>query len=129
MSSVGGISLGQQPPLAQAGWWGSWWVGYWAKITFNKKKETNFAQASAISLLKVLGQTVLWVFVLLAGLANLDFEVSTLIAGLGIGDIAIALASQKILSDLFASLTIILDRLFVVGDHIISNDMRGTVKK
>ena len=115
--------------MAQAGWWGSWWIGYWAKITFNKKKETNSAQASAIGLLKVLGQTVLWVFVLLAGLANLGFEVSTLIDGLGIGDIAIALSSQKILSDLFASLTIILDRLFVVGDHIISNGMRGTVKK
>jgi small-conductance mechanosensitive channel len=115
--------------LAQAGWWGSWWIGYWAKITFNKKKETDSAQASAIGLLKILGQTILGVFVLLAGLANLGFEVSTLIAGLGVGGIAIALASQKILSDLFASLTIILDRPFVVGDFIISNDMKGTVKK
>ncbi len=115
--------------LAQVGWWGSWWLGHWAKITFDKKKDTDSAQASAIGLLKILGQTVLWVFLVLAGLSNVGFEVSTLIAGLGVGGIAIALASQKILGDLFASLTIILDRPFVVGDYIISNDTRGTVKK
>ena len=59
----------------------------------------------------------------------MGFEVSTLVAGLGVGGIAIALASQKILGDLFASLTIILDRPFVVGDYIVSNDIRGVVIK
>ncbi len=115
--------------LIQIGLWGTWWLGNWAKITFKEKKETNSAQASAVGLLKILGQTILWVFLVVAGLSNLGFEVSTLVAGLGVGGIAIALASQKILEDLFASLTIILDRPFVVGDYIVSNDIRGTVKK
>ena len=115
--------------LVQLGLWGTWWLSHWAKIIFKEKKETDSAQASAIGLIKILGQTVLWVFLIVAGLSNLGFEVSTLVAGLGVGGIAIALASQKILGDLFASLTIILDRPFVVGDFIISNEMRGTVKK
>lgn len=115
--------------LMQIGWWGTWWLSHWAKITFQEKRETDSAKASAVGLLKILGQTVLWVFLVVAGLSNLGFEVSTLIAGLGVGGIAIALASQKILGDLFASLTIILDKPFVVGDYIVSNDIRGTVSK
>lgn len=114
--------------LGQVGWWGTWWIGRWAKSTFNTKRESDSAQASAIGLLKILGQTVLWAFLILAGLSNIGFEVSTLIAGLGVGGIAIALASQKILGDLFASLTIILDRPFLVGDFIISNDILGNVE-
>ncbi|MEK9629449.1 MAG: mechanosensitive ion channel family protein [Nitrospinota bacterium] len=115
--------------LIQIGLWGTWWLSHWAKVTFKAKKESDSAQASAIGLLKIIGQTVLWVILIVAGLSNLGFEVSTLVAGLGVGGIAIALASQKILGDLFASLTIILDKPFVVGDYIVSNDIRGTVKK
>jgi small-conductance mechanosensitive channel len=68
------------------------------------------------------------VLVLLA-LANLGVEVTPLITGLGIGGIAVALAAQSILGDLFGSLTILLDKPFLVGDFIIVGDQMGTIEK
>ncbi|MBE0636789.1 mechanosensitive ion channel family protein, partial [Candidatus Bipolaricaulota bacterium] len=62
-------------------------------------------------------------------LDNLGVNVSTLIATLGVGGIAIALAVQNILSDLFASLSIIVDRPFVIGDFIIVGEQMGNVEK
>jgi small-conductance mechanosensitive channel len=52
-----------------------------------------------------------------------------LIAGLGVGGIAVALAAQNVLGDLFASLSIVLDKPFVLGDFIIVGDVMGTVEK
>lgn len=66
--------------------------------------------------------------VLLTVLANLGINITAFIASLGIGGIAIALALQTILSDLFASLSIGLDKPFEVGDFIIVDDLMGTVE-
>ncbi len=70
---------------------------------------------------------ILAVFALLA-LDNLGVNVSTLIAGLGITSLAVALALQNILGDLFASLSIHFDKPFEVGDSIAVDDLRGTVE-
>ncbi|HVS31098.1 MAG TPA: mechanosensitive ion channel family protein [Thermoanaerobaculia bacterium] len=59
-----------------------------------------------------------WIVAVLAALDNVGFDVTALIAGLGIGGVAIALATQNILGDLFASLSIVVDKPFVVGDAI-----------
>lgn len=75
------------------------------------------------------GQLVLWTVVLLMALSNLGVEITTLIAGLGMGGIAAALAVQNILGDLFASLSIYFDRPFDLGDFIIVGDEMGTVDK
>ncbi|MGH7446139.1 MAG: mechanosensitive ion channel family protein, partial [Longimicrobiales bacterium] len=64
----------------------------------------------------------------LMGLSNLGFDITALIAGLGIGGIAIALALQNVLGDLFASLSIVLDRPFIIGDFIIVDNLAGTVE-
>ena len=66
---------------------------------------------------------------LLLILSNLGFDITTLIASLGIGGVAIALAVQSILSDLFNSLSIYVDKPFTVGDFIIVGDHMGTVQK
>lgn len=66
--------------------------------------------------------------VLLAVLANLGVNITAFVASLGIGGVAIALALQTILSDLFASLSIGLDKPFEVGDFIIVDDLMGTVE-
>jgi small-conductance mechanosensitive channel len=58
---------------------------------------------------------------------KLGFNVSALLTGLRIGGVAVALALQDILSDLFASLSITLDEPFVTGDFIIVGDLMGTV--
>ena len=65
---------------------------------------------------------------LLLTLDNLGIEIKPLLAGLGIGGIAVALAAQNILGDLFASLSITLDRPFVVGDTLQVDDFIGTVE-
>lgn len=71
---------------------------------------------------------VLWSIILLLVLENVGVEVTALITGLGIGGIAVALAAQNVLGDLFASLSIIVDRPFLLGDFIIVGDMSGTVE-
>jgi small-conductance mechanosensitive channel len=73
-------------------------------------------------------KTMLWVMFALAMLSNLGINVTTFIASLGIGGIAIALAVQNILGDLFASLSIAVDKPFEVGDSISTPDFFGTVE-
>ncbi|NJC95466.1 MAG: mechanosensitive ion channel protein MscS [Anaerolineales bacterium] len=70
----------------------------------------------------------LFSIILLLALDNAGIKVDTLIASLGIGSIAVALAVQNILADLFASLSIALDQPFVIGDFIIVDDYLGTVE-
>ncbi len=72
---------------------------------------------------------VVWVALGLFALDNMGVNVTTLIAGLGIGGVAIGLASQKILSDLFSSITIILDKPFVQGDSITVGPDAGTIER
>jgi len=92
------------------------------------REEDNFDP----SLLKVLSKIikgVLWVGIVLIILQNMGYNVSALLAGIGIGGVAIALALQSILGDIFASFSIYFDRPFQTGDFIIVGDDMGTVKK
>jgi small-conductance mechanosensitive channel len=73
-------------------------------------------------------QWSVWTVFLLAMLSNLGIDVSTFIASLGIGGVAIALAVQNILGDLFASLSIAVDKPFEVGDTISTTEFSGTVE-
>jgi small-conductance mechanosensitive channel len=73
-------------------------------------------------------QTSIWTIFTLAMLSNLGINVTTFIASLGIGGVAIALAVQNILGDLFASLAIAVDKPFEVGDYLSVNDISGTVE-
>ncbi|MDQ1831739.1 mechanosensitive ion channel family protein [Massilia scottii] len=73
-------------------------------------------------------KTVLWVVFLLAALSNVGIDVSTLVASLGIGGIAVALAVQNVLGDLFASLSIAVDKPFEVGDSISVAGFSGNVE-
>lgn len=78
---------------------------------------------------KLVADIVLWAMGILIVLDNLGFNISTLAASLGIGGIAIALAAQNILGDLFSSFTIYFDKPFQVGDYIVVGAHEGTVKK
>jgi len=71
----------------------------------------------------------LWVVILLAVLSNLGVNITAFVASLGIGGIALALAVQNILGDLFASLAIAVDKPFEVGDSITVGDVTGTVEQ
>ena len=72
---------------------------------------------------------VIWGFGILLVLSNLGINISSLLAGLGIGGIAVALALQNILGDLFSAFAIYLDKPFEVGDFIVVGESKGTVEK
>ena len=86
------------------------------------------ARLSALGLLTFLGRALVWILAFLLFLDNLGVDITALVAGLGVGGVAVALAVQNVLGDLFASLSIILDRPFVVGDFIIVDQLMGTVE-
>lgn len=73
-------------------------------------------------------QSVVWVVAIVFLVDNLGYDISTIIAGLGIGGIAIALASQAILGDLFSYVVIFFDKPFEPGDFIIVDDKIGLVE-
>ena len=72
---------------------------------------------------------LVWVVAFLMLLTNLGMKIGPLVAGLGIGGIAIALAVQNVLGDLFASLSIALDKPFRIGDSSSIGDEKGTVEQ
>jgi small-conductance mechanosensitive channel len=86
------------------------------------------ANVTTLNLLNFIGRIIIWTIVLLLVLDNLGINITALVAGLGVGGIAVALALQTILGDLFASLSIVLDKPFVVGDFLIIEDLLGSVE-
>ncbi len=71
---------------------------------------------------------IIWAMVTLLALDNLGVQIKPLLAGLGIGGIAIALAVQTVLGDLLASMSVTLDKPFSVGDSLTIGDFQGTVE-
>lgn len=85
-------------------------------------------RAVTAMLLALLLRIVLWVMVVLAMLDNLGVNITALVASLGIGGVAVALAVQTILSDLFASIAIGLDKPFEVGDFVVFGAVAGSIE-
>lgn len=97
---------------------------YFLSITADGESTTTVSQTLTVWGL----QTVLWIIFLLAMLANVGVNITAFVASLGIGGIAVALAVQNILGDLFASLSIAVDKPFEVGDAINVDGKSGTVE-
>ena len=95
---------------------------------FIKKQERGEEKARQLRGMTVLINIFVWVIGLVFLMDNLGFDISAVIAGLGIGGIAIALAAQTILGDLFSYFVIFFDRPFEVGDFITVQDKVGTVE-
>ncbi|GGY43728.1 mechanosensitive ion channel protein MscS [Parvularcula lutaonensis] len=85
--------------------------------------------ANALGLLNVFANVLVFAVALLFIIDNLGGDVTALIAGLGVGGIAVGLAAQSLFEDLFAGLAIVLDKPFVRGDFIIFGDNMGTVER
>lgn len=92
-------------------------------------KRSKNADNSSLVFIKQIVKGLLWVVVVLLVISNLGYDITSLIAALGIGGIAVAFALQNVLGDLFASLAIHLDKPFRVGHFIIIGDHLGVVKK
>jgi len=112
--------------LIQSGIWISAGLQIW--LQHYRATEEDGANRTTMNALSFLARLALWGTILLLVLDNLGIDVTALVAGMGIGGIAIALAVQNILSDLFASLSIVLDKPFVNGDFVVVGDMAGAVE-
>jgi small-conductance mechanosensitive channel len=87
------------------------------------------ALAAGLGIAKFILLMALYAIILLFALSNMGVNITAWVTGLGIGGIAIALAVQNVLGDLFASLSIVLDKPFTIGDFIIVGDKMGTVER
>ncbi len=99
------------------------------KIIEKRREEEKTADVSLIKTLTKIFKALLGVVAVLLIISNLGYDITALLAGLGIGGIAIALALQNILEDIFSSFSIYFDKPFVIGDFIIVGDDLGVVKK
>jgi small-conductance mechanosensitive channel len=109
--------------------WATRLLSRWLERRAEAARGTDPEAATTVTLLGFVGRVVVWSLALLFGLDQLGFDVTALIAGLGIGGIAVALALQNILGDLFASAAIVLDKPFMVGDFIVIGEHAGSVEK
>lgn len=117
--------------LVQVGIWGNTIVLFWVKEGRETyETEEDGASLTTINAFSFLLRLIFFSILLLLALDNIPgVEVTALIASLGVGGIAVALAVQSILGDLFASLSIALDKPFVIGDFIVVGDYAGTVQR
>ncbi|NIT13094.1 MAG: mechanosensitive ion channel, partial [Candidatus Dadabacteria bacterium] len=115
--------------LVQVALWGNGIISYIVKRKIGQYAfETSGPIITQIKAMGLASKIALWLLISLLILDNLGFNVTALIAGLGIGGIAVALALQNVLGDLIASLSIILDKPFVVGDFIVLDGYMGSVE-
>lgn len=114
--------------LYQGAAWVNAALGSVLKLLIQRRIEGDAASATMLSAAGFMAKLVVWSVSFLMALDNLGVNVTGLAAGLGVGGIAVALAVQNVLGDLFASLSIVLDRPFVIGDFIIVGDLMGTVE-
>jgi small-conductance mechanosensitive channel len=96
--------------------------------TYLKKSDDSDEREKQIKGIRGLVNLVIWAIALVFLLDNLGFKISAVVAGLGIGGIAIALAAQAVLGDLFSYFVIFFDKPFKIGDFIIVGDKVGVVE-
>ena len=114
--------------LLQIGFWGNAGIDQGVDRYAQRRLEEDAAEATTLRFVGFLLRLALWTLVALVALDTAGVDITALVAGLGVGGIAVALAVQNILGDLFASLSIVLDKPFVIGDFIIVGDLMGTVE-
>ena len=114
--------------ILQGGLWAGAGISFVLGRAVQKKMDQDSSSATTITFLGFVAKLILWVIVFLLILDNLGVNITGLVAGLGIGGIAVALAVQNILGDLLASLSIVLDKPFVIGDFIVVDALSGTVE-
>ena len=112
----------------QAGLWGNALIGLWLERSEERYLEADARRVTTMRAAGFVLRLILFSILIVLALDNIPgVEVTALVASLGIGGIAVALALQNVLADLFASLSISLDKPFVIGDFIIVDNFLGVV--
>lgn len=113
----------------QVGLWVSAIAVHVLQDQLQRRGAHHLVLASAFGVVSFLVQAVVWMVAIALALANAGVNIVTLIAGLGVGGAAIALAARAVLSNFFASASINLDKMFAVGDALVIGDMVGKVEE
>jgi small-conductance mechanosensitive channel len=123
-----GRVLGTIALIIQIAIWGNGLITFWFKHYAEQKAEADISSRTTIAAFSFVARGILWIMLALVALNRLGYDVTALITGLGVGGIALALAVQNILGDLFGALAIVVDKPFVVGDTISVDTLTGTVE-
>jgi small-conductance mechanosensitive channel len=112
----------------QVGLWAMTAVRYAIDLRRKSSAGLDTLLTSSMDVILFAAGLLIWAMVLLLALDNLGVQIKPLLAGLGIGGIAVALAVQTVLSDLLASMSIALDKPFSIGDSLTVGEIQGTVE-
>lgn len=107
------------------------WTNIIVSYYVQRYTQLHVVDGSSITTFKALGaaaRLTIWIILGLVALSSLKINIRGLLTGLGIGGLAVALAVQNILGDLFAAIAIVVDKPFVVGDAISVENYRGKVE-
>jgi small-conductance mechanosensitive channel len=114
--------------LLQAGLWARLALRFYLEIK-EMERGPDRVFAGSLDIIHFVAGMLIWSLVVLVALENLGVNITALLAGLGVGGVAVALALQNVLGDLFASLSIALDKPFVVGDFLTIDTFTGAVER
>ena len=120
-------ALAEVAVFLQIALWSSVAIDFWIARQ-RRRMDQDPTSVALAGVLRFVAKLILWALLLLMALDNLGVNVTALITGLGVGGVAVALALQNVLSDLLASLSIVLDKPFVIGDAITVDTLTGTVE-
>jgi small-conductance mechanosensitive channel len=112
----------------QVGLWGMASVRFGIDVRRAQNSELDSMLTGSLDVILFCAGLIIWAMVMLLALDNLGVQIKPLLAGLGIGGIAVALAVQTVLSDVLASVSIALDKPFSVGDSLTIDTFQGTVE-
>jgi len=113
--------------LIQIGLWAGRSVRFYLEMK-ERERGADRVFSGSLDIISFVARMLIWSLLILLGLDNLGVNITALLAGLGVGGVAVALALQNVLGDLFASLSIALDKPFVIGDNLVIDTFIGKVE-
>jgi small-conductance mechanosensitive channel len=113
--------------LIQVGLWAGRTVRFYLEMK-EVERGADRVFAGSLDVVSFVARMLIWSLLILVMLSNIGVNITALLAGLGVGGVAVALALQNVLGDLFASLSIALDKPFVIGDNLVIDTFIGKVE-
>jgi small-conductance mechanosensitive channel len=113
--------------LIQVGLWAGRTVRFYLEMK-EVERGADRVFAGSLDIVSFVSRMLIWSLLILVMLSNIGVNITALLAGLGVGGVAVALALQNVLGDLFASLSIALDKPFVIGDNLVIDTYIGKVE-
>jgi small-conductance mechanosensitive channel len=114
--------------LLQIGLWAARSLKFYLELK-EMERGPDRTFAGSLEIISFVAHLLIWSLLSLVALENLGINITALLAGLGVGGVAVALALQSVLGDLFASLSIALDKPFMVGDRLVIDAFAGSVER